>query len=432
MRADVSSWGRYPKVAQRCIEIQSRFSPLPRESAPLLAHGAGRSYGDVCLNPNGVVLRTLALDQFISFDPREGVLECEAGVTIDSILDLVVPRGWFPAVTPGTRFLTVGGAIANDVHGKNHSRFGSFGDHLLRFELLRTDGARLICSPTENSDLFHATIGGLGLTGIITTVSIKLRPLPGAAMRVTTKRFEELSGFFELSEGCDAEYSVAWVDCSTTGPNLGRGVFMAADHATSGKVTRRKGLRWRVPFDLPACPLNRLTLRAFNSLYFHHAGQGSTQRTTHYEAFFYPLDSVEGWNRLYGRAGFVQYQCVVPPEDAVAATKEILSRISRLGEGSFLAVLKNFGSRRGKGLMSFPRPGTTLAMDFPMRGRRTLELLDRLDQVVFAVGGAIYPAKDARMSPAMFARSFPNLRSFRSFVDPGISSGFWRRVTCAE
>lgn len=431
MAAAGGSWGRYPRAEQRLIALSDRKAPLPRFDGTALPHGNGRSYGDSCLNPGGCLLLGRGLDRHIDFDPERGIVECEAGMLLSELLDLVVPQGWFVPVTPGTRLVTLGGAVANDVHGKNHHVAGSFGRHVLGLELLRSDGQRLACGPDSAADWFAATVGGLGLTGLITRVRLQLRRIRGPWLHTQTRRFERLQDFFALSaQSASSEYTVAWIDCLARGSSLGRGVFMQADHAAALPDRRQHPghRRLAMPFSSPFSLVNRLSLRAFNTLYFHRAPRRPRQRTVHYEPFFYPLDAVADWNRIYGPRGFLQYQCVMPPADAPATTEELLERIAASRQGSFLVVLKQFGSLPSPGMLSFPRQGTTLALDFPFLGKQTLDLLSRLDGIVAAAGGAVYPAKDARMSARMFATSFPRWREFLPFVDPRFSSGLWRRV----
>jgi len=396
----------------------------------MLPHGNGRSYGDVCLNDEGALLAARSLDRFISFDPVAGTLVCEAGVTLSEILDLIVPCGWFLPVTPGTKYVTVGGAIANDVHGKNHHRVGSFGHFVRRFELLRSDETRLMCTPGLNADWFHATIGGLGLTGLVTWAEIALRRINNAWMVGDTVRFFSLEEFFQLSSASESEYeyTVAWIDCADA---HGRGLFMRANHAPaqSEHLSPMPRRSLRIPITPPVALVNRLTLPVFNWAYFWKARTDVGHQVVHYDPFFYPLDSVLQWNRLYGPKGFLQYQCVVPARSAESSIHELLTRIGRRKAGSFLAVLKTFGTMPSMGLMSFPRSGATLALDFPLLGPQTFDLLEELDRIVLEAGGAVYPAKDARMSPAMFEKSFSSLDSFSSFIDPAFSSSFWRRVT---
>jgi len=425
------SWGRWPNAAQRVLRLSNRFAPLPSFEGHALPRGNGRSYGDVCLDDGGTLLDARGLDRFIAFDQETGVLRCEAGVLLDSILELCVPRGWFLPVVPGTRFVTIGGAIANDVHGKNHHAVGSFGRYVRRFELLRSDGTRRICSPQENADWFTATVGGLGLTGLTTWAELQLRRVPGAWFDTETRRFDRLDDFFELSAHSerDFEYTVAWVDCTARGNALGRGVFSRGNHCaapSSAKSRRERGLR--MPVTPPFSLVNGLTLHAFNWQHFHRAPKALQRSPQHYRPWLFPLDGIRDWNRMYGPHGFLQYQCVLPPPAARDGVRELLDRIAASGSGSFLAVLKQFGAIRSSGLLSFPCPGTTLALDFANRGPATFELLDRLDEVVAAAGGAVYPAKDARMSGERFREYFPAWRQFSGFIDPAFSSGFWRRV----
>lgn len=423
------SWGHWPRHApRRHIKLPDRFAELPLDQ-PLLPYGNGRSYGDVCLNQDGVIIDTRSMDRFIAFDPGSGQIECEAGVLLSEIIDLVLPHGWFLSVVPGTAFVTVGGAIANDVHGKNHHRVGSFGNHLLEFELLRSDGTILVCTPTENADWFHATIGGLGLTGLIRRARIQLRRVDGPWIAGDSRRFRNLDDYFSLAAASDEshEYTVAWLDC-TARTRLGRGIFMRGNHAPSNKPPPRvRTLSF--PVQPPISLVNAWSLRLFNQLYFHRPAAECADAQWPFRSFFFPLDSIRKWNRMYGPAGFFQYQCVLPPLEARDALIEMLKLISRSAMGSFLVVLKNFGTVPAAGMLSFARPGTTLALDFPNRGRDTLQLLDALDIITAGAGGAVYPAKDARMSAAAFQRYFPQWQEFSRFIDPKFSSSFWRRVT---
>lgn len=431
MSAGLQSWGRHPPAAQRVLRVRDRFAPLPAFEGHALPRGNGRSYGDVCLDDGGTLLDARGLDRFIRFDPATGILRCEAGVLLGTILDLLVPRGWFLPVVPGTRFVTVGGAIANDVHGKNHHAVGSFGCHVKAFELLRSDGTRRPCSAGENADWFAATIGGLGLTGLVTWAELQLRPVPGAWFDTETRRFDHLDDFFELSAQSehDFEYTVAWVDCTARGNTLGRGVFARGNHCADppGAKPPREG-SLGMPLTPPFSLVNGPTLRAFNWQHFHRAPKHMRRTVQHYRPWLFPLDGIRDWNRMYGPCGFLQYQCVLPPATARDGTRELLDRIAASGTGSFLAVLKQFGAVPSPGLLSFPRPGTTLALDFANHGRATFALLDRLDEVVAAAGGAVYPAKDARMPGQHFRKSYPAWRRFADFIDPAFSSGFWRRV----
>ena len=433
-RAIGQSWGRYPRVEQRIIPVLDRNGalPLPSDGGTVLAHGNGRSYGDSCLNPGATLLTSRNLDRFIDFDPATGVVRCEAGVTLANILDIALPRGWFLPVTPGTRYATVGGAIGNDVHGKNHHRAGTFCHHVRCIELLRSDGSRQQLTPADSSGLFAATAGGLGLTGFITWVELQLRRVPGPWIETESIRFDNLDEFFELSRDSAEgfEYTVAWIDCLAKGPNLGRGHFLRGDHAPGDAqaATPSSAPRRSMPLVPPVSLVNRLTLRPFNTLYYWRQPARHARQISHYQSYFYPLDGINHWNRMYGPRGFLQHQCVLPPATARDAAAALLAEIARSGRGSFLAVLKEFGDRPSPGLMSFPRPGTTLALDFPNDGPDLLKMLDRLDRIVSDAGGAVYPAKDARMSGALFRQAYPAWEAFSRFIDPRFSSGFWRRV----
>lgn len=435
-----TSWGRVRHLPHVALSVPSRHVPLPLSESSVLPHGNGRSYGDSNLNPGGALLLARKLDRFIDFDAATGLLTCEAGVLLSEILRLVVPQGWFLSVTPGTQFVTVGGAIANDVHGKNHHAVGSFCHHVTQFELLRSDGTRRLCSPTEHADWFKATIGGLGLTGLITWAQIRLRRIANPFMQAESIRFHSLEAFFELSEAsvADHEYTVSWIDCASSGQRLGRGLFNRGNHApaTMDPALLPAGLapglnepHRRVPFTPPVSLINRVSLKAFNLAYFHRQAGDRVQSTQHYRPFFYPLDGLLEWNRIYGPQGFYQYQCAVPPEQALPTTRALLHAITHSGLGSFLAVLKQFGSMPSRGLLSFPMPGTTLALDFPNQGPRLHQLFAELDRIVVAAGGRLYPAKDGRMGAAIFRSGYPAWQDFAQFVDPRFSSGFWRRVT---
>ncbi|WP_373046237.1 FAD-dependent oxidoreductase [Vulgatibacter sp.] len=427
------SWGRFPKVCRQEVRsLRFRSDPLPEAEGPLLPYGLGRSYGDSCLNEGGTLLSTTNLDRLIHFDHERGILRCEAGVSLAEILRLTVPRGWFLPVTPGTKFVTLGGAIANDVHGKNHHADGTFGRHVRCFEVLRSDGTRHLCSPEENAGLFRATIGGLGLTGVVTWAEFQLRPVSNPLIEAESVRIRSLDEFYEVNAASEADYryTVAWIDVLASGRNLGRGLYNRGNHAapvTADLPKLRWGSRLAVPLDAPGWAINPLTVRAFNFAYYHKQLRRVQAGLLPYEPFFYPLDAVAKWNRVYGKRGFFQYQCVVPTGSE--AMREIIRTIARSAEASPLVVLKTFGDLPSPGMLSFPRQGITLALDFPNRGERTFRLFEELDRLVADAGGALYPAKDARMPPAMFQRSFPRWREFATYVDPRFSSSFWRRVT---
>lgn len=431
MSARIESWGRYPRAMQRVLPLGYRDAGLPAAEGTLLPYGNGRSYGDSCLNDGGNVLCTRGLDRFMAFDAASGVLRCEAGVLLSEILALCLPQGWFLPVSPGTKYVTVGGAIANDVHGKNHHVAGSFGSHVRAFELLRSDGERRLCTPEENPEWFAATIGGLGLTGLITWAEIQMKRVLGPWLATETYKFGGLDEFFALSSGSEGyhEYTMAWVDCVSTGESLGRGLFTNAEHAPTPPGTAEPPAgRLAIPFTPPMSLVNGLSLKAFNWLYYHRQRTKLRRALLHYDPVFYPLDGIRQWNRMYGPRGFLQHQCVIPPAEARGGIEELLREIAASGQGSFLAVLKLFGDKPSPGMLSFPRPGATLALDFPNAGEKTFRLLERLDAVVAATGGAVYPAKDARMSGKHFRRFFPAWERFQAYIDPRFSSSFWRRV----
>lgn len=388
----------------------------------------GRSYGDVCLNPGGVLWNTTRLDHFVEFDERAGRLVCEAGVVLRDIQRLAIPRGWILPVTPGTQLVTVGGAVANDVHGKNHHVLGSFGDHVRRIRLVRTDGEIIDCGPGLRADWFAATVGGLGLTGVIVEAEIQLRRVPGPWLDTETIPYASLTEFFQLADDSEAdwEHTVSWIDC-ISGRDT-RGLFMRGNPTDIEERPQPKRRNLTMPVVPPISLVNRLSLRPFNATYFNFKKWRAGRAITHYEPFFYPLDNLLEWNRMYGPMGFFQYQSVVPRDVGQEAVRAMLGEIARSGDGSFLAVLKTFGNRQPVGMMSFPQPGVTLALDFPNKRARTLKLFERLDAVVREAGGRIYLAKDARMPRDLFEGAYPRLNEFLKYRDPGISSEMSRRL----
>lgn len=431
--ARYQSWGRYPKVTDEYVAHMAHIDgplPLPSDYGKVLAYGLGRSYGDSCLNDTQTIIPCSGFDKFISFDQNTGMLRAQAGVSLATILEVFVPRGWFLPVTPGTKFVTLGGAIANDIHGKNHHVAGTFGRHITQFGLLRSSGEHLTCSPNENSNLYAATIGGMGLTGLITWVELKLRAIRSPYLNTRTTKFRNLDEFFDISRESDAEfeYSVSWVDCTSEGSNLGRGLFMAGNFSDQTRPRSPRKIAIPFPCQAPSYLLNSVFIRSFNTLYYNKQRSRVVDGLTHYEPFFYPLDSILNWNRMYGARGFFQYQFVVPFEQDRGIIKEIFTRITRSKRASFLAVLKTFGDIPSPGIMSFPRKGVTLALDFPNDGEPTLRLMDELDKVVMDAGGNIYPAKDARMPAHVFRASHPRLHEFTPHIDPRFSSSLWRRV----
>jgi FAD/FMN-containing dehydrogenase len=423
----LESWGRYPKARQAAVTVHWRSDPLPRVHGTLLPFGQGRSYGDCCLNDGGTLLETSRLDRFIEFDPGGGVLRCEAGARLGDILAFTVPRGFFLPVVPGTQIVSVGGAIANDIHGKNHFRAGTFGRHVRRLELLRSTGERVACSPGENADLFAATVAGLGLTGLITWAELQLRPVQGPFVESETVPFHGLREFFALDADSSQrfEYTVAWIDPRPRGL---RGLYFRGDHSSrAGKVMPPRPAA-TFPFDLPSFAVSGPTVAALDALYYARERLRAGRRLLLYAPFFFPLDAVDRWNRVYGERGLLQFQCAVREEGAVQA---LLDRVASSGFRSSLAVLKTFGDVPSPGMLSFPRPGATLALDFPNRGPETFALMGALEAIVREAGGAVYPAKDAATSAATFAAAYPRVAEFERYVDPAFSSSLWRRVRAA-
>ena len=385
----------------------------------LISRGLGRSYGDAAVNAGGV-LSHLRLNRFLAFDEEQGIVECEAGATFDDLIRTALTRGYFPAVTPGTRYVTVGGAIAADLHGKNHHVDGSFAGSLIDFRLLTASGETLRCSRTENPQAFWATLGGMGLTGAIVDARFRLRPVSSAYLNVDYQRATDLDESLEAFATGDASYnySVAWIDCLARGRSLGRSVLMRGNHTPAGELPphiadplatpprRRK----RVPCFLPGFVLNSWSVRAFNALYYRR--HGDCRAVVDYDTFFYPLDAVEHWNRIYGRRGFLQYQAAFPVHASRRGLIALLEAIAASRQASFLAVLKTFGPAND-GLLSFPFAGSTLAVDLPNTGAAVMGLLDELDKIVIEHGGRVYLAKDVRLSRESFDAMYPRADEFR-------------------
>lgn len=431
----VRSWGRLtqPKHQVTSINRNDDISATMAGNKPGICFGMGRSYGDVCLNPDGHLWLTRGLDRFIDFDPKTGVLNCEAGVLLKDIQQLMVPQGWMIPVTPGTQLITVGGAIANDVHGKNHHHRGTFGDHVLSFSLQRSDGQYLECSPEHNTDWFRATVAGLGLTGIIINARLQLIKIASPLLGTDTVTYGNLDDFFAIAAESEAEWehTVSWIDC-LSGKNS-RGIFLRANHQQTPVDSNAAGKtgsarRLTMPLTPPVSLVNRLSLKPFNAAYYALNARKAGPGVAHYEQFFYPLDKINHWNRMYGRKGFYQYQCVIPDVTARPAIAALMAAIASSGQGSFLAVLKTFGDRQAAGLLSFPMAGATLALDFPNLGAKTTKLFDTLDVIVREAGGRLYPGKDARMPKVLFEGGYPELEKFQRFRDPGISSAMSRRL----
>ncbi|MCA1338166.1 FAD-binding oxidoreductase [Pseudooceanicola marinus] len=405
----LSGWGRYSPVDCRVLtpRAEAELAGYLQGEDPVIARGNGRAYGDPALN-EAATISMRRLDRMISFDPATGVLVAQAGVLLADVISSVLPQGWFPLVTPGTRFVTLGGMAASDVHGKNHHVHGSFRASVLWLDLVEADGQTRRVSPEATPELFDQTLGGMGLTGLITRLAIQLTRVESGWIRQETIAAPNLKAAINAFEdNAGATYSVAWIDCLARGADLGRSLVMLGEHACLEDLPRtrrrrpfatgRKALR-KVPFLFPGFVLNRWTVRAFNRLYYWK-GRKATSELVDWESYFYPLDSILEWNRIYGRRGFVQFQCVFPLARSEAGLTQLLQQISEAGEGSFLAVLKRFGPQESA--FSFPMEGYTLALDFPARPR-SIALLKRLFPIVRDHGGRFYLAKDALLDAEMF------------------------------
>lgn len=422
MKKQIANWGNYPVVEsnEEYFSFPEQLQELLSRDASFIPRGNGRCYGDASLAQT--TISTLKFDKILSFDKSTGVFECQSGLTLDQILEVIVPAGWFLPVTPGTKFITVGGAVASDVHGKNHHIDGSFSNHILEMEIVLASKESLVCSPQIHPDLFEATCGGMGLTGIISRVKFQLKKIATSFIRqkqVKASNLEELIRLFD--EYNHYTYSVAWIDCLKKGKDFGRSILMLGEHASPEDLDEKqkqhplqlpKKKQINFPFNLPSWVLNSFTVKAFNFLFYQKNLKREINNVIGYEPFFYPLDAILHWNRGYGKNGFVQYQFVLPLE-AKKGLIEILNAISDKGLGSFLAVLKVFGKQES--IISFPREGYTLALDFPVKSG-LLEFLDELDQIVLRYGGRLYMSKDARMKPEILRQGYPELDRFKEIV----------------
>lgn len=448
----LSGWGNYPR------EINNIYRPetdtdikeilCEKQFRHYLAFGLGRSYGDTALNKNESVLVQTNFNRFLSFDKQTGVLECEAGVSFEEIIKFFIPKGFFLPVTPGTKFVTLGGAIANDVHGKNHHKDGCISDHIIDFQLLLANGEIIRCSRSENADVFWATIGGIGLTGIILTTRLKLIPIETSYVMVDyqkARNLDEALEFFYQADD-DYQYSVAWIDCLTGGRSLGRSVLMRGNMALrkdlknhgkniddSLKVMNKRQLN--VPFNAPSFVLNQWSIKLFNDVYYA-SYRDSVQKMVDYNSFFYPLDSLSNWNRMYGKNGFIQFQVAFPPKTSREGLKAVLEKLSQAKSSSFLAVLKSFG-KQNNGLLSFPIKGHTLALDLPIKNENTIRLIHQLNELVLKYEGRVYLAKDSLLTPDLFKEMYPKSSEFLTIkqkIDPDwiFSSTMARRIGLME
>jgi len=428
----LSGWGRFPKIETREIipQSESQLIEILRHSESYIPRGNGRSYGDSAVNKNLTITMT-RMNRFIKWNQERGELVAESGVLIAGIIDTFLPRGWFPYVTPGTKFVTLGGAIACDVHGKNHHKEGSFGNHVNWIEIINEKNEVIRCSPSKNSELFHWTIGGMGLTGVIIRCSIQLKKVESGWIKqhkiVNNNLNETLQSFYDHQ---DVTYSVAWIDCLATGKSFGRSILMLGEHAKEDELLanpvvypKRKNQIISLPFDAPSFLLNNFTVLLFNKLYFN---LNKSKRSSYkdWDSYFYPLDSIGDWNRMYGKKGFFQFQCLLPKEDSEEGYTKILTTIQNKSSGSFLAVLKDFGS--GNGHLSFPREGLTLALDFKA-SKKNIALGKELTDIVNDLGGSFYLAKDAIMDADQFNPSF-NKDEFLNYRNSSIKSEHSARI----
>jgi len=427
------SFNKYPKVFPREVLYPTWLSDLEKLNLEesVLCYGKGKSYGDVCLNKDGILIDTTNLNHIISFNNDNGKIKCEAGITLKEILEFSVPKGWFLPVTPGTKFITLGGAVANDVHGKNHHTAGTFGLHVTEIELLKSDGISYKCNSENNKELFAATIGGLGLTGFIKTVEFQLISIETPFMYVENIKFDNLDAFFDLNKESENlfPYTVSWVDCTTKGKNMGKGIYMRGRHATKAEVSKSFKMKdGALPFPIEASFINNFTVKAFNKLFYSKQFSRLSTQIVPFEPYFYPLDMIDGWEKAYGKNGFLQHQFVLPYDNCIQNMHLIFEEIVNSGMSSFLTVLKSFGDFESPGMLSFPKKGITLAIDYRMNGEKTLQLLDKIDNIVANNGGRLYPGKDARMSRDHFHQFYPNFEEFLKYKDPNFSSSFYRRI----
>jgi FAD/FMN-containing dehydrogenase len=423
MKNRLANWGNYPVILANEVPFenvgQAKNFVLGHEN--VIGRGNGRCYGDASLAENAI--STLNFDKILAFDETTGTFNCETGITMDVILEIIVPKGWFLPVTPGTKFITIGGAVASNIHGKNHHIDGTFGNHVIDMDIMISSGEIITCSPEINNDLFNATLGGMGLTGLILRVKFKLKKIETSFIKQKQIKAKNLTEILELFEEYkDYPYSMAWIDCLKQGKNYGRSIMMAGENAISSDLNdkqKRNPLRVHskrhlvFPVNIPSFILNHYTIKAFNFAYYHKNLSKEINNTIAYDQFFYPLDTILHWNRGYGKKGVIQYQFVLPKESSHKGLVDILTRINKKGMGSFLAVLKLFGAQTS--LISFPMEGYTLALDFPIRDR-LFEFLDELDKMVLDYGGRIYLTKDARMKSDMFWKGYPNAGKFLEIV----------------
>jgi decaprenylphospho-beta-D-ribofuranose 2-oxidase len=433
MKHQIANWGNYPVMEsdEESFVFKEQLDALITKKQPFIPRGNARSYGDSSLGKR--TISTLKYDKILSFDIERGIFECQTGITLEQVLQVIIPKGWFLPVTPGTQLITIGGAVASNVHGKNHRKDGAFFKHIIDMDVVLASDETVTCSPVENTDLFEATCGGMGLTGMVTRVKFRLKKIETSFMRqkqIKAQNLDELLSLFDKYR--DFTYTVAWIDCLKQGKNFGRSILTVGEHAILNDLDEEQKKaplqlpskkKITFPFNLPSWVLNKFTVKAFNFLFYTKNFKREIDSVISYEPFFYPLDAILNWNRMYGKNGFVQYQFVLPA-DAKDGLIEILNRISARGMGSFLTVLKALGKQES--MISFCTEGYTLALDFPLR-KGVLEFLDELDEIVLKYGGRLYITKDARMKPAML-QGYPELEKFKSIIKKYNTDGKIRSV----
>ena len=419
-KMEISDWGNYPVLEAETVKFKTtdQLKGILNNPGDVIAYGNGRSYGDASLQER--VIMTKSFNSFVSFDQEKGIICCEAGVLLSDILEAFVPRGWFLPVSPGTKYITVGGAVAADIHGKNHHIEGSFGSHVLSLDVMRANGEMIHCSPEINKEFFALTVGGMGLSGMIINITFKMKPIESSWIKQQYKKTSSISELMDEFESDDQwNYSVAWIDMLKTGKSLGRGILLRGQHAKAEEInhglnySKSRSTNINLNYYMPNRFLNRSVIKAFNSIYYNRNIKGYHEKMVHYESFFYPLDNLGNWNRLYGRRGFMQYQFVIPFSAGRKPLEMILKKIESSRYGSFLAVLKLFGEQES--FISFPMKGYTLALDFPVCFE-VFKLMKELDSVVADFGGRLYLAKDARMDSKMFEKTYPFADDFREAI----------------
>ena len=410
----LANWNLYPWIITHKTSFNSeeKLKEKVIHDEHFIARGNGRSYGDASLG--STIYNTLNYNKILKFDTDQGVIIAESGTLLSEILNVIIPSGWFLPVTPGTKYVTIGGAVAADVHGKNHHKEGCISDHIIYLDILTDDGNVYKCSRVQHPDLFFATCGGMGLTGVILSVTLKLKKINSSFIKQTVIKARNIFEMLDLlEENSNFTHNVSWLDCITQGKSLGKGIINLGEHVTnenSELIPNKKPPKWNIPFYFPNITLNHFTNYLFNKAYYSKEFKRKKTSQVHYEPFFYPLDGITNWNRMYGKRGFVQYQFVIPMEAGHKGFETILKLIVKKGFGSFVSVLKILGTSNENPL-SFPKTGYTLALDFAIT-KNLFEFLNELDKVVLDFNGRLYLAKDARMNRKVFEKSYPRYQEF--------------------